>query len=159
MKAVAAARRREGGDRERNAADAAAWQDCLPGGGWQQRILISTRADAAADLVYHPQTLVLGIGCERLARRRRWSVLARRCLADAKSGAAIRRRHRLHRPEGGGTGDSRPRRPRGVPARFFSREELEAERPRPQEHPSEVVFQETGCHGVAGGPRRSRRCR
>lgn len=36
----------------------------------------------------------------------------------------------------------------GVPARFFSAARLEAETPR-LANPSEVVFREVGCHGVA----------
>ena len=38
----------------------------------------------------------------------------------------------------------------GVPARFFSAVVLEAETPR-LKNPSEVVFREVGCHGVAEG--------
>jgi cobalt-precorrin 5A hydrolase/precorrin-3B C17-methyltransferase len=38
----------------------------------------------------------------------------------------------------------------GVPARFFSAAELEAEAPRLR-NPSEAVFREVGCHGVAEG--------
>ena len=37
-----------------------------------------------------------------------------------------------------------------VPARFFSAAELEAERPR-LANPSDIVFREVGCHGVAEG--------
>jgi cobalt-precorrin 5A hydrolase/precorrin-3B C17-methyltransferase len=38
----------------------------------------------------------------------------------------------------------------GVPARFFSAAELERETPR-LKNPSDIVFKETGCHGVAEG--------
>ena len=115
-----------------------------------QRILISTRTDAKADLVYHPQTVVLGIGCERLAAADEVIGLARQCLTDANIApqsvacvasialkAAEPAIHTLAAEL-------------GVPARFFSAEELERESPRLQ-NPSDIVFQETGCHGVAEG--------
>src|SRR5690606_24456574 len=38
----------------------------------------------------------------------------------------------------------------GVPARFFDAATLEAETPR-LTAPSDIVFRETGCHGVAEG--------
>ena len=38
----------------------------------------------------------------------------------------------------------------GLPARFFTATELEAEAPR-LANPSEAVFREVGCHGVAEG--------
>lgn len=129
----------------------AGWLAGLPqAAAGTQRILISTRADAAADLVYHPQTLVLGIGCERLAAGDEVIGLARQGLKDANLAA-----HSVACVASIALKAAEPAihalaAELGVPARFFSAEELEREAPRLQ-HPSEIVFQETGCHGVAEG--------
>jgi cobalt-precorrin 5A hydrolase/precorrin-3B C17-methyltransferase len=114
------------------------------------RILISDRADAAADLVYHPANLVLGVGCERLAEPEAVIALARRCLADAglseKSVACVASiALKAAEPAIHALAQEL-----GVPVRFFSAAELEAETPR-LKSPSDIVFAETGCHGVAEG--------
>jgi cobalt-precorrin 5A hydrolase / precorrin-3B C17-methyltransferase len=126
-----------------------AWLKAIDGEG-DLRILISCRADAVADLVYHPASLVLGIGCERLTAPEEVIALARRCLAEANLAeqsvacvtsialkAAEPAIHALAQEL-------------GVRARFFSANELEREMPR-LKNPSDVVFAETGCHGVAEG--------
>jgi len=115
-------------------------------------IRITDRAIAADDreLVFHPPTLALGIGCERGTPAEELIALVRETLAgealaaDSVAGvfsidlkadeAAI---HAL-------AADL------GVPARFFSAAELEGQAPR-LINPSDVVFAETGCHGVAEG--------
>jgi cobalt-precorrin 5A hydrolase/precorrin-3B C17-methyltransferase len=127
----------------------ASWLDPVAGGS-AARILISHRADAAADLVYHPANLVIGIGCERLAEPAEVIALARRCLAEAglaaKSVACVASialkaaEPAIHALAAD----------LGVPARFFSAAELEREAPR-LKNPSKVVYAETGCHGVAEG--------
>src|SRR5437899_12439630 len=43
-------------------------------------ILISDRASAAADLVYRPKTIALGIGCERAATADDIGTFVRQCL-------------------------------------------------------------------------------
>lgn len=113
-------------------------------------ILISHRADAEADLVYHPASLVLGIGCERLTAPDEVSTLARRCLAEANlavQAVACVASIALKAAEPAILAFAQEL---GVPARFFSAAALERETAR-LKNPSEVVFAETGCHGVAEG--------
>jgi cobalt-precorrin 5A hydrolase/precorrin-3B C17-methyltransferase len=118
----------------------------------QARLLATTRAVVgdSGTLVYHPRTLVVGLGCERGAEPAEAIGLLRDTLAaaglahqsvacvasiDLKADemAVLQAAHEL-----------------GVPARFFSATELEAETPR-LKNPSETVFREVGCHGVAEG--------
>ncbi len=101
-------------------------------------------------LVYHPRSLAIGVGCERgcspleLIRLVQTTLdehnLARDAIAgiyslDLKSDE--RAMHEL------GTW-------LGVPLRFFDAARLEQETPR-LVNPSEAVFAEVGCHGVAEG--------
>lgn len=101
-------------------------------------------------LVFHPPVLTLGIGCERGADAAEVIALARETLAQAGLApqavagifsialkAAEPAIHALAEAL-------------AVPARFFSAAALEAETPR-LATPSETVFRETGCHGVAEG--------
>jgi len=109
---------------------------------------ISDVSDTA--ITYHPPVLALGVGCERgcpiddlydLVTE----TLAGQCLSvkaiacvisiDLKADEACV--HELARRL-------------GVPARFFDAQTLEAEAER-LVTPSDVVFAETGCHGVAEG--------
>ena len=102
------------------------------------------------ELVYHPKTLVLGMGCERHASSEEAIALAEQALAvgglawqslaavasiDVKADESAIHDVAAHF---------------GVPARFFPAARLEQEAPRLQ-NPSEVVFAEVGCHGVAEG--------
>lgn len=103
-----------------------------------------------ARLVYHPKTHVLGVGSARgcppeemielvetqLAKHR----VAKGCIAcvvsiDVKADEAAMHAVADHL---------------GVPFRVFTAEVLEAQTPRLL-NPSEVVFQEVGCHGVSEG--------
>jgi cobalt-precorrin 5A hydrolase/precorrin-3B C17-methyltransferase len=108
------------------------------------------RARKSAALTLHPPTLALGVGCERGAAPRELIALAERALARAglalESVAGVfsidlkadeEAVHALARRL-------------GVPARFFAPERLERETPR-LANPSDLVFRETGCHGVAEG--------
>lgn len=115
-------------------------------------IRVTERAEPGAPdrLVYHPQVLAVGIGCERGAEADEVLALLRATLAEA--GLA----------EGAVAGvfsiDLKSDEPAvlaaaqalGVPARFFDAPTLEAERDR-LANPSELVFREVGCHGVAEG--------
>jgi cobalt-precorrin 5A hydrolase / precorrin-3B C17-methyltransferase len=113
--------------------------------------LIATIGRADGDrqtLVYHPQRLALGVGCERGAEAAELAAIAEATLAEgglaagavacvvsldlkADEPAVLELAGRL-----------------GVPARFFPAERLEEETPR-LASPSDAVFREVGCHGVA----------
>jgi len=116
------------------------------------RIVVTTEATTgdAATLVYHPCSLALGVGCERGADPEELWRLAMQGMADAglspqalagvfsidlksDEAAVLQLAERL-----------------GVPARFFPAARLEAERERLTQ-PSNLVFREVGCHGVAEG--------
>ena len=101
-------------------------------------------------LVYHPQQFVLGVGCARDADPEELWGLVKSTLAEAgiargavacvttielkaDEPAVIQLAARL-----------------GVPLRLFSAGELEAQSAR-LANPSDVVFAEVGCHGVAEG--------
>lgn len=115
-------------------------------------IVVSERAfEAKADMLrYAPQVLTLGIGCERGADASeaielaedllRDSGYSRNALAgvfsiDLKADEAAVLAVAVHF---------------GVPARFFDVATLEAQTPR-LANPSDIVFTEVGCHGVAEG--------
>ncbi len=115
-------------------------------------IRVTERVEAGSDqvLVYHPAVLALGLGCERGAAPEEVLALARETLTEA--GLA----------EGALAGvfsiDQKADEPAlhavaeafGVSARFFDAARLEAEAPR-LANPSDLVFHEVGCHGVAEG--------
>ncbi len=131
---------------------AAAWLDSLP---WAtnagQRVLVTERpAGKTDDLVIHPASVIVGVGCERLTPAAELIELAERslaaaglsalsvaCVASIALKAAEPAVHALAAHW-------------GVPARFFASETLERETPR-LANPSDLVFRETGCHGVAEG--------
>jgi cobalt-precorrin 5A hydrolase/precorrin-3B C17-methyltransferase len=101
-------------------------------------------------LVYHPAVLAVGVGCERDTDPAELSVLVRETLADADlAPAAVAGIYSL---------DLKADEPAvlslaaelGVAARFFDAPRLEAETPR-LTIPSDAVFREVGCHGVAEG--------
>ena len=102
------------------------------------------------ELVYHSKTLVLGMGCERHAKPEEAIALAEQALAKggfAKESLAAVCSIDLKADE---TAIHAVAAHFGVPARFFTAATLEAEAPR-LKNPSEVVFAEVGCHGVAEG--------
>ena len=115
-------------------------------------LTVTDRAAEAAsnELVYHPKTLALGLGCERGCDPEEAWGLAREtiakagfsekafgvvCSLDVKADEAA-----VHHVAN----------KLGVPARFFDAATLEAETPR-LKNPSDVVFAEVGCNGVAEG--------
>jgi cobalt-precorrin 5A hydrolase/precorrin-3B C17-methyltransferase len=100
------------------------------------------------ELILHPPVLALGVGCERGADPAELSALVRESLAEAGLSAAsvacvvsldLKADERAVEALAAEL---------GVPARFFSAAELEAETPR-LANPSGTVFAEVGCHGVA----------
>lgn len=107
-------------------------------------------SDKGVRLIVHPPTLALGVGCERMADAAGLEAFVRETLAArglaAASIAAI------------GTIDLKADEPAMAqlsaeldrPLRLFTAAELEAEAAR-LANPSETVFQEVGCHGVAEG--------
>lgn len=116
------------------------------------RLIASEKAQTLGplDLHYAPQTLALGIGCERGADAGEVIALAERALAEGgftpaalggvfsiglKADEAAIHVAAAHF---------------GVPARFFDAATLEKETPR-LANPSNIVFAEVGCHGVAEG--------
>jgi cobalt-precorrin 5A hydrolase / precorrin-3B C17-methyltransferase len=116
-----------------------------------RRVLITERSISAIDeLVLHPASIVVGVGCERLAPAEELIALAERslaaaglsplsvaCVASIALKAAEPAVHALAAHW-------------RVPARFFAADVLEQETPR-LANPSDLVFRETGCHGVAEG--------
>lgn len=115
-------------------------------------LTVSDRATKASqlELVYRPATLVLGMGCERGASGEEaialaeetlahggWSPSSLACVAsiDVKADEAAIHAVATHF---------------AVPARFFPAARLEEEAHR-LANPSDIVFAEVGCHGVAEG--------
>jgi cobalt-precorrin 5A hydrolase / precorrin-3B C17-methyltransferase len=120
--------------------------------GGAMGLIVTDRAyeGGLSELVYHPQTLVLGMGSERGAPAGEAIALAERALGEAglapESLAAVVSID-LKADEAAIDAVAAHF---GVPARFFDAATLEAETPR-LANPSEVVFAEVGCHGVAEG--------
>jgi cobalt-precorrin 5A hydrolase/precorrin-3B C17-methyltransferase len=116
------------------------------------RITISTApaAGSAQHLVYHPKRVALGLGCERGTSLKELEDLADRALAEAgiSSGAVAAIVSIDLKADEQAIHDLA--RKMGVPARFFSAHVLEGERDR-LVNPSEQVFREVGCRGVAEG--------
>ena len=115
-------------------------------------ITVSARAKTcdSLELLYHPQTHVLGLGCERGASPEEVQDLVLQAIetsgVSALSLAAVvsidlkADEAAIH-----SIGDML-----GRPVRFFDAATLEKQSPR-LANPSDVVFAETGCHGVAEG--------
>ncbi len=107
-------------------------------------------------LVYHPKTIVVGVGCERGTDPEELISLVRNTLKKNKiapeSVAAVvsidlksdePAIHALTEKLADKPGESSP-------ARFFDAAALEEQTPKLQ-NPSKTVFKEVGCHGVAEG--------
>lgn len=121
-----------------------------PDGDVRLRVTDKTTNSDSNELVYHPVNLVLGMGCERGVGGQEAIELAERALKDggfARQSISCIASIDLKADEAAihMVADHF-----GVPARFFSAEELEKEAGR-LANPSEIVFAETGCHGVAEG--------
>ena len=102
------------------------------------------------ELVYHPATLALGMGCERGCDPVEAIELAEKALAEsgyARQSLAAIVSLDLKADEAAIHAVAAHF---GVPARFFDAATLERETPR-LKNPSDVVFAEVGCHGVAEG--------
>lgn len=114
------------------------------------RITDKTETGSPRHLIYHPATLALGVGCERGAAPDEVVTLARQTLADARLAAGAVAcvtsiDLKADEPAVHAVAEAL-----GAPVRFFTAERLEVETPR-LATPSEAVFREVGCHGVAEG--------
>ncbi len=107
-------------------------------------------AGSGSRLVYHPQRFALGVGCARNADPEELWDLVRDTLdaaGIAPGAVACVASIELKADEPAVNAVARRL---GVPLRLFTAEELEAQRDR-LANPSDVVFAEVGCHGVAEG--------
>ncbi len=114
------------------------------------RITEQERAGSEQELVFHPQVLTLGVGCERNAEPEELLGLVRQTLAAqglavGAVAAVVSIDVKADEPAVHAVADALK-----VPARFFAAEVLEAETPR-LATPSDLVFREVGCHGVSEG--------
>lgn len=105
---------------------------------------------SATTLVLHPPVLAVGVGCARGAPAEELidlveGTLAAHGLAAGAVACIASLDLKADEPAVHALAERL-----GVPARFFTAEELERERPR-LASPSEAVFREVGCHGVAEG--------
>jgi cobalt-precorrin 5A hydrolase / precorrin-3B C17-methyltransferase len=108
------------------------------------------RGYAEQTLVLHPPVLAVGVGCERGAEPAEVielvrTTLAAHGLAEGSVACITSIDVKTDEPALHAVADAL-----GGPARFFAAAELEAEAHR-LANPSEVVFREVGCHGVAEG--------
>jgi len=106
--------------------------------------------DKLDTLVYFRKSVVVGVGCERGASPDEVSKLVHRSLAsmniDPRSvGLIVSIDLKADEPAMHALGKALD-----APVRFFPTDVLEKERLR-LSNPSEIVFKETGCHGVAEG--------
>lgn len=130
----------------------APFADAATAGQAALRVRVTDRRTetSATTLVLHPPVLVVGVGCVRGA-------------ADGEVIALVENTLAAHGLAAGAVAcvaslDLKADEPAvhavaaglGVPARFFTAEELEREAPR-LANPSDVVFAEVGCHGVCEG--------
>jgi cobalt-precorrin 5A hydrolase/precorrin-3B C17-methyltransferase len=116
------------------------------------RLIATDKAVEAGprDLIYHPKAICLGMGCERGAAPKEAIDLAESILAE--TGYAPKALSGLYSIDlkADETALHAVAAHFGVAARFFTADRLEQEKPR-LETPSDVVFAEVGCHGVAEG--------
>ena len=116
------------------------------------RIRVTDRSVSISDgdLVLHPPVLALGVGCERGCTAEELNALADATLAEhglAAGAVAVVVSLDLKADEPAVHALAARF---GIPARFFTAEELRGETARLMT-PSDAVFRETGCYGVAEG--------
>ncbi len=149
--AMAALLAGEGARIDGDAADAATWLAGLPeGDGVRLTCAEAPVSGGDRHLVFHPRRHVLGVGCARDCPPDEMAALVTDTLADsgvapgALAGIAT---VDIKADEAAVLALSAAL---DVPLRLFTPAELEAETPR-LETPSDVVYAEVGCHGVAEG--------
>jgi cobalt-precorrin 5A hydrolase/precorrin-3B C17-methyltransferase len=115
--------------------------------------LTATTAPVAGDashLVYHLQQYTLGVGCARNCPPEEMADLVARALAQANiAPGAVAGVFSLDLKADEPAMNALARN-LGIPLRLFDAATLEAEAPR-LANPSDIVFAEVGCHGVAEG--------
>ena len=128
-----------------------AWLTDLPigrDGEWMVRITDRAITPAADELLFHPPTLALGVGCERDCDPDELIKLVDETLAAAglsPASVAVVTSIDLKMDEAAVHAVATHL---GVVARYFDAPRLDAETPR-LKNPSEIVFREVGTHGVA----------
>jgi cobalt-precorrin 5A hydrolase/precorrin-3B C17-methyltransferase len=133
---------------------AAPWLDALrkaagkPKGRAAGRVRVTASVPARQALTIHPPVLAVGIGCERGTEPKEVNALVRRTLAKAglapqAVACVVSLDLKADEPAVQSAADTL-----GVSVRYFFPAELEEQTPR-LAHPSEIVFQATGTHGVA----------
>ena len=108
------------------------------------------RDHAPLELIYHPQRHVIGIGCERGTEASEVLELAEKTLKDFEIPPTCVAGIASIDLKADETALHEAAKHFDVPIRFFDAETLEQETPR-LANPSEVVFNEVGCHGVSEG--------
>lgn len=106
------------------------------------------QTDGSSTVGLHPETLAVGVGCERDVSLRELSDLVESALVSsglARQSIACIATIDLKEDE---TAIRALSEQMGLPLRLFSADRLERETPR-LANPSEVVFDAVGCHGVA----------
>ena len=131
----------------------ASWlaQAPLPWADDAERVIAATPSRLPARpraLVYHPEVLAVGVGCERGADPGEAVALVRgtlddEALADAAVAAVVSLDLKSDEPAVHAVAADLRR-----PARFFDAARLEEETPR-LANPSDLVYRAVGCHGVA----------
>lgn len=107
------------------------------------------RTDGAkTTLVYHPRTLVMGLGCERNAEAAELIALAEKVLADANLSPASLAAVASIDLKSDEAAIHAVASHFGVPSRFFTADALAKQAPR-LKNPSEIVAREVGVAGVA----------
>ncbi|WP_306258328.1 precorrin-3B C(17)-methyltransferase [Pararhizobium sp. IMCC21322] len=109
---------------------------------------VNHKTGSATHLVYHSKNLVMGLGAIRNADPARMIALAEQVLADANLSPSALSCICSHTVKADEAAIHAVAKHFGIPARFLSAETLEAETPR-LKNPSDIVFAEVGCHGVA----------
>jgi cobalt-precorrin 5A hydrolase/precorrin-3B C17-methyltransferase len=114
------------------------------------RVTERAEAGSASKLVYHPPVLTVGVGCERGASADEVTALIRETLtsaglAEQAVAALCSIDVKMDEPAIHAAAADL-----GVPISFFDAARLEEEAPR-LANPSDIVFNEVGCQGVAEG--------
>ncbi len=127
------------------------WLEDLPldtDGRWMVRVTDRAIEANPHELLLHPPTLAVGVGCERDCSEAELRELVARTIAEAGLApesvtAVVSIDVKADEPA-----VHEIARRLSVPARFFAAERLERETPR-LANPSDIVFREVGAHGVA----------